>query len=119
MFAGHHRLANLTVILDDNGQQALAHSRDVLDLQPVAPKLGTFGWAVSEVDGHDSFQLREAIDAPACGRPRFIQAHTVAGHGVSFMEGQVAWHYLPMKPEDYRAALEEVARSRQAGAQRR
>lgn len=112
MFAGHHRLANLTVVLDDNGQQALGRTAEVLDIQPVAPKVAMFGWDVVEVDGHDQAALHAALTAPRSGRPTFIQARTVAGYGVDYMEGQVAWHYLPMDGDQFDAALESIAVAR-------
>jgi transketolase len=110
MFAAHHRLGNLTVIIDLNGQQALGHTVDVLDLSPMADRWRAFGWDASEVDGHDVDALVEVLCAPvaAVGVPRVVVARTVAGKGVSFMERQVCWHYLPMKDDHYIAALTEI-----------
>ena len=110
MFAAHHRLSNLVAILDDNGQQALGRTRDVIDMEPLDDKWRAFGWRVTEVDGHDRAALASVLRRPAGGDagPRLVHARTVCGKGVSFMEGQVAWHYLPMDDEQYAAAIGEL-----------
>ncbi len=110
MFAAHHRLANLVAIVDLNGQQALGYTKDVLDLSPMAERWQAFGWDVQVVDGHDEKQLGAAISAldTVSGRPHVLVAQTVFGRGVSFMEGQIRWHYLPMSDEQYVQALREV-----------
>jgi transketolase len=113
MFAAHHHLDHLVAIIDLNGQQALGPTRAVLDLgaaEDVAYKVTAFGWAVEVVDGHDSAALTTAIGAQSAGKPRMIVARTVAGHGVSFMERQVSWHYLPMNDAQYEQAMREVDR---------
>jgi transketolase len=110
MFAAHHRLANLIAIVDLNGQQAMGHTKDVLDLSPLAERWRAFGWDIREVDGHDHDGLVAEIASleTGSGRPHVLLAHTVFGRGVSFMESQIRWHYLPMSDEEYRQALREV-----------
>jgi transketolase len=108
MFAAHHRLGSLTAIVDDNGQQALGKTAEVLDLRPLAEKWRAFGWQTAEVDGHDPAALRAALAAPHPDAPRVVVARTVCGKGVSFMEGQVKWHYLPMSEGEYRRACAEL-----------
>jgi transketolase len=110
MFAAHRRLGNILALVDVNGQQALGYTREVLDLAPLATKWNAFGWDVNEVDGHDVAALLDAIDAtPAAdSKPHVMLAHTTFGKGVSFMEGEIAWHYLPMSDEQYVRALSEV-----------
>ena len=68
MFAAHHRLANLVVVVDVNGQQALGYTRDVIDLAPLDERWRTFGWDAHVVDGHDHAALRGVIDGLALGR---------------------------------------------------
>jgi transketolase len=109
LWAGHQRLESLVVVVDANGQQALGHTDAVLDLEPLASKWESFRWDVTEVDGHDHDALHKAIGAPGRGRPRVVIARTVFGRGVSFMEGRIEWHYLPLDEESYRRALAEVA----------
>ncbi len=114
MFAAHHGLANLTAIVDLNGQQALGYTRDVLDLSPMAARWQAFGWHADEVDGHDAEALTDALgfEHPAGGaagvRPRAVIARTIFGKGVSYMQNKIKWHYWPMSDDEYRQALEEI-----------
>ena len=110
MFAAHHRLGNLVAIVDDNGQQALGHTRDVLDLSPLGERWAAFGWEVASVDGHDHEALKAALDPrrPVTGPPRAVVARTTFGKGVSYMEGQIKWHYWPMSADEYGRAVAEL-----------
>jgi transketolase len=110
MFAAHHRLANLTAIVDLNGQQALGYTEEVLSLSPMAARWRAFGWDVHEVDGHDVPRLEETMARldTTSGPPHVLVARTVFGKGVSYMEGQIKWHYWPMSDADYRQALDDV-----------
>jgi len=108
MFAAHHRLESLTAFVDMNGQQALGYTRDILSLGPLAGKFAAFGWEAIEVDGHDLEAMRSAAAAPTTGRPRAVICRTVFGKGISFMERQVAWHYLPMTDADFSKAIAEL-----------
>jgi transketolase len=95
LFAPHHKLENLTLIIDHNKIQSLGNVDEVLDLHPLADKFRAFRWAVREVDGHDHVAIRSALtNLPAeLGRPTCIIAHTVKGKGVDYMEKQLLWHY--------------------------
>lgn len=110
MFAAHHRLSNLVAILDLNGQQALGYTGDVLDLSPMADRWRSFGWDVREVDGHDRAGLAQTIDDldTEIGPPHLLLAKTVFGHGVSYMDSKIRWHYMPMSDEEYAQALREI-----------
>jgi transketolase len=120
-FAAHHRLTNLTVIVDENGQQAFGLTKDVLDQSNLAERWATFGWTVEVVDGHDLVALAAALRARGESGPRVVVARTVFGKGVSFMEEgraisqthisphRINWHYLPMSQEEYERALGELA----------
>jgi transketolase len=110
--AGHNNLKTLVVVLDLNGQQAMGKTKDVLRLDGMPNQLEMLGWNCLSVDGHDVENL-----ALACSRklddgskPLLVIAKTVAGKGVSFMEGKVEWHYLPQTDEQHRQALEEVGK---------
>lgn len=107
MFAAHHRLSNLTVIIDDNGMQALGKAQKVLDLQPLESRFQAFGWNAQTVNGHDPFDLESAFRSSS-NEPRAIIAKTIAGKGVSFMEDKVEWHYLPLTQSQAEQALEEL-----------
>ena len=110
MFAAHHNLSNLYVIIDLNGQQALGHIQDVLDTAPMGKKWDAFGWQVKDVDGHSPEEITSAIQSceqeSTC--PHVILAHTTFGKGVPFMENQIKWHYWPMSSDEYRLALESI-----------
>jgi transketolase len=109
MFAAHHRLSNLTAIVDMNGQQALGYTRDVLDLSPLENKWKTFGWDVRSAGGHDHAALESALSGTAHGdAPHVVIAATTFGKGVSFMENQINWHYWPMTDEHFRDAVAEL-----------
>jgi transketolase len=108
MFAAQHRLDNLTLLIDLNGQQALGYTRDVLDLGAVEDKLSEFGWSTASVPGHDHDELEAALKPADGERPRAIVARTTFGYGVSFMESQIKWHYLPLDDETYARALADL-----------
>jgi transketolase len=113
LFAGHHQLDNLTIIVDYNKIQSLDWVDKTLRLEPLADKFRAFGWSVREVDGHDVKDLSSALELVPLepGRPNAIIAHTVKGKGVSWMEGKVLWHYKQPTPDELVTALEEVAAS--------
>jgi transketolase len=108
MFAAHHRLANLTAIVDLNGLQAMGRTADVLSMADMGARWASFGWSVSEVDGHDVAAIRTALQTADAGQPRVVIAHTVLGKHVSFMENRVEWHYRNLTPELAAQALEEI-----------
>jgi len=110
LFAPHHQLDNLIAIVDYNKIQSFGNVKDVLDLEPLAEKWQSFGWAAREIDGHDIGQIEDALlNVPFTpGKPSCIIAHTVKGKGVSFMEGKLAWHYQPPSNDDLRRALAEL-----------
>lgn len=108
MFAAHHRLGNLVAIIDVNGQQALGYTDQVLSMEGMELRWTAFGWDVSSIDGHDQEALVRTIAGLTGDRPHALIAQTTFGKGVSFMEGQIAWHYLPMNDEQYRLAMSEI-----------
>ncbi len=110
MFASHHRLGNLVLIVDLNGQQALGYTKDVMDLGDLGGKFREFGWDTLYVHGHDETQLCCALSQlDYQGRqPHVIVAHTIFGKGVSFMENQIKWHYAPMNTAEFQQAMMEV-----------
>jgi transketolase len=117
IFAKHHGLSNLTLLVDLNGLQGFGTTREVADLGRLADKFKAFGWRVLEVDGHDVPALRAALrsanDPAGTGAigPSVILATTRKGCGVSFMEGRMEWHYLPLNPAQYAQAVDELQRA--------
>jgi len=110
MFAAQHHFDNLTAIVDANKVQALGKVRDVIDMEPFAAKLGAFGWAVREIDGHDVKQIEETLQAVPFekGKPSFVIARTVKGRGVKFLENTVASHYACVPDEKLAEVYEEL-----------
>jgi len=111
MFASHNRLSNLTTIIDLNGQQAMGYTRDVLDLSPMPEKWKAFNWDVHSVDGNNIDQMTRvlnSLDTTSTGKPHLIVANTLFGKGVSFMNKQIKWHYMPLSSEEYHLALDEL-----------
>ena len=100
MSAGKHRLDNLTIVVDYNKLQSYATTAEVQDLEPLADKWASFGFAVRQVDGHDLDQLRAAFAALPfeAGKPNCIVAHTVKGRGVPYAEGNADWHHKSKLP---------------------
>lgn len=110
MFAAHHQLSNLVAIVDLNGQQALGYTDEVLDLSPLAARWKAFGWDVQKVNGHNCQAIASSLSAihETHRAPHVLIAQTVFGKGVSYMEGQIKWHYWPMSEDEYRQALDEI-----------
>jgi transketolase len=115
LFAAQHKLKNLTVVVDLNGVQGFGYTKDVLNLEPILDKWRSFGFAVTVAkDGNDFASLARAYkDVETADQPRCIIAKTVKGHGVSFMENRMEWHYLPMKDDQYACAVGEIPQSGQ------
>jgi transketolase len=110
IFACHHRLENLTVLIDHNGLQGFGSTTSVASMSPIWDRFCGFDVAPIVIDGHDRDALRHALEAVVKG-PRIIVMNTVKGHGVSFMENRMEWHYLPLSEGQYRQAIGEIDKS--------
>jgi transketolase len=110
LFAGHHRLAQLTAVVDCNGIQSYGTVAEVLDLEPLADKWRAFRWNVVEVPGHDHAALVAAFETAAVetSRPTVVLARTVKGKGVSFMEDRLLWHYRSPDAGELQRAFAEL-----------
>lgn len=95
IFAQHHKLSNLTVLVDHNNLQGFGSTANIASMSPLLNKLAGFDVDVVEVNGHDLSSLRAVLSMPR-SRACVIIMHTVKGHGVDFMENQMQWHYLPL-----------------------
>ena len=93
--ASKHRLANLTLLIDYNKVQSAGPTSEILPLEPLAAKWRAFGFAVTEVDGHDVDALRWVLRAQPLDalRPSAIICHTVKGKGLAFAENDANWHH--------------------------
>lgn len=110
MFVAKNRLGNLIVIVDRNNIQIDGLTEDVMPLESLREKYESFNWHVLEASGHDFREMHGAIsEAKAMtNRPTVILAHTTAGKGVDFMEGDYLWHSKTFKPEEAKMALDEL-----------
>jgi transketolase len=110
LFAPHHRLDNLVVIVDYNKIQSLGTVKEILDLEPFADKWRAFGWAVQEIDGHNLQHIEQALtNVPAkTDKPTCVIAHTIKGKGVSFMEHKLLWHYRSPNGAEMAGAMSEL-----------
>ena len=102
-----HKLDNLIVLLDNNGQQALGLSENVINYPDIEETVKTLGWEAGRIDGHDVIRIDEEI-VKISNKPRFVVADTKFGGGVSFMEGKIEWHYLPLTDELYKQAINDI-----------
>lgn len=115
MLAGKHKLSNLIQIMDRNYIQIDGRTEQVMPLDPVREKYEAFGWYVIEVDGHNYDQVMEAMDEAKKVRkqPVLINALTVPGKGVSFMEDDHHWHGKTPNDEELETALADLAHVRE------
>jgi transketolase len=112
MAAGHHKLANLTLVVDRNTLQQGARVAETNDLEPLADKFRAFGWDTLDLDGHDPAALLRAFaPAPSRERPLCVIARTIKGKGVSYMEDQVNWHHGVPNKAQLEQALQELSRA--------
>jgi len=113
LFAAHHKLNNLVVIIDRNRLQSIHSTEDTLSLEPFPDKWKSFGWEVVEVDGHNHEEIFNAcsnIDIPQ-NKPLCVIANTTKGKNVSFMENNVLWHYRSPQGDEYEAAMLELEKN--------
>ncbi|MEK6935691.1 MAG: transketolase [Nanoarchaeota archaeon] len=108
--AVYHNLDNLTAIVDFNKVQALDKTKDVSTMN-LADKFKTFGWYVSEINGHDFSEIIPVLEQKPEGKPYMIIAHTIKGKGVSYMENNPEWHGRKVTLERVKKAYEELNRS--------
>ena len=111
MFAGFHKLDNLTVIVDNNNLQIDGPISEVCSPYPIDKKFEAFNFHVINVaDGNDIEQVGAAFKEAreVKGMPKAIILHTVKGKGVSFMENQVGWHGKAPNDEQYAQAMAEL-----------
>lgn len=121
MFAGHRKLDNLCVIVDNNGLQIDGKIDDVCSPYPIDEKFKAFNFHVINVaDGNDMAQLRAAFEEAKAtkGQPSAIVMKTVKGKGVSFMENQAGWHGKAPNDEEYAIAMEDLKKAGEALCQK-
>lgn len=110
MFAGHRKLDNLCVIVDNNNLQIDGTVEDVCSPYPIDEKFKAFNFHVININGNDFDEIDRAFAEAKFhkGEPTAIIAHTIKGKGVSFMEDKAGWHGKAPNEEEYKIAMEEL-----------
>ena len=106
IFVIHHRLP-VTIIVDANGLQGFGETVEIASQESLAPQFRAHGIRTDEVDGHNQAAVADLLSSNRNG-PHALIANTRKGHGVSFMENRMEWHYLPLSDELYVQALQEL-----------
>lgn len=114
MMAAHkYRLDNYILILDNNGLQLDGTTDQVMPHLDLTRKAADFGFDTYEIDGHDMDQILETFDkirAAKNGKPKFVNAHTIKGKGVDFMENQAEWHGMAPNEQQYASAMKQLGK---------
>ena len=120
MLAGHRKLDNLVVIVDNNNLQIDGKITDVNSPYPIDKKFEAFNFHVIKIDGNDFDQIEAAFKEArkTKGMPTAIIAKTIKGKGVSFMEDQAGWHGKAPNDEQYAQAMEELEKAGEALCQK-
>ena len=120
MWAGHRKLDNLVVIVDNNNLQIDGSIEDVCSPYPIDKKFEAFNFHVINIDGHDFDQIAAAFKEAreTKGMPTAIIAKTIKGKGVSFMEDQAGWHGKAPNDDEYAQAMEDLEKAGEALCQK-
>lgn len=120
MFAGHRKLNNLVVIVDNNNLQIDGALEDVCSPYPIDKKFEAFNFHVININGNDLEEIADAMKQARQekGRPTAIVAKTIKGKGVTFMENQAGWHGKAPNDEEYRIAMGELEKAGEALCQK-
>jgi len=108
LFAAHHKLGNLTAIVDWNRIQSFGAVSEVLGLEPFVTKWQAFGWRCVLRSGHDFQDMQSGLELPDEGSPLAILAVTVKGKSVSLLENTLLSHYVLLTDEQYHNAVKEI-----------
>jgi transketolase len=109
MFAAHHRLARLTVLVDANNSQVDGPVDSITTLEPISAKWRAFGWEATDLDGHDVTALAAALAAAAeAGRPQVLVCRTSTRHGLACLPPDADGHFIKLPPELAAAAAAEL-----------
>ena len=113
MCANKYKLDNYIMLFDNNGLQLDGTTDQIMPGLDMSKKAADFGFDVYEIDGHDMAQILDTFDkirAAKNGKPKFINAHTVKGKGVDYMENSLDWHGKAPNKEQYESAMEQLER---------
>ena len=108
LFANHHKLDNLNIIIDYNKIQSMDFISNVMKVEPLKKKFQSFGCKVFETNGHSVKQISKLLKKKIVNKPKVIIANTIKGKGISFMENNNLWHYKNPNIEQLKKALKEI-----------
>jgi len=110
LFAAHHRLDRLVVLLDANNSQVDGPVDSITTLEPIADKWSAFGWSVAELDGHDVSALAAALAAAGSerGRPSVLVCRTSTRRGLDCLPADADGHFIKLPPSLAAAAVAEL-----------
>ncbi len=108
MFASHHKLNNLNIIVDNNKIQSMGFSKKIINLDPLKKKFLSFGCKVIEINGHNILKITKALKAKSKSKPKVIIANTIKGKDISFMENNNLWHYKNPNSKQLQLAIKEM-----------
>jgi len=102
IFASHHNLRNLTILVDVNGLQAYGSTEKVASMHDLKSKLDSFDVVIKSIDGHDPHKIIKAIKTKHKSAPLVILLETVKGNGIESIENKLSSHYLPLTKEQFK-----------------
>ena len=110
LFAGHHKLDNLFVIIDYNKLQGFGSTDKILNLEPLKLKFESFNWNVIQTDGHDISKILRSLTQlnNKKNRPNLLIANTTKGKGVKFMENKFESHYEVLSEKKYNLSIKNL-----------
>jgi transketolase len=108
LFASHHKLDNLNIIIDYNKIQSMDFINKVINIEPLKSKFLSFGCNVKVINGHNITAIKNALTKSIKNKPNVIIANTIKGKGVSFMENNNLWHYKNPNLEELKRSLLEI-----------
>jgi transketolase len=105
LFSSHHKLNNLTIIVDYNKIQSFGNTNEVINLEPLEEKFKSMNLDVVRINGHNLKNLFSAFKKKSKTKPKVIIADTIKGYGVDFIENKLEWHYKSLTLEQLNSAL--------------
>ena len=108
LFASHHKLDNLTIIIDYNKMQSMGQVHKIINIKPLKSKFLSFGCNVYETDGHNISAIKSSLIKKNKNKPKVIIANTIKGKGISFMENNNLWHYKNINIQELKLGMNEI-----------
>lgn len=111
-FSIHHRLDNLTIIIDQNGLQGFGRTEEVISCCDLTSRISSFGAHVQRINGHNYSEIKASLENKSSMQPNLLILNTIKGKGLHF-EGEMESHYLPLSEEHYREAYSKIIGDRE------